>query len=540
MDEEKIQLRRRDNEEQATANRAHILGLHYLDTRSFENDVPLIEDMLPVEEMHKNYILPLQRGGGEEHYQYMVTSQTPRTLIQDIRQQFTEKGERVDFFLISNSAYKSFMLRYDPPVEAHYDDIKISDEGDSATIASVSKTLGSVSTDKVFDFLLDQADKLGASDIHIENLRDEIRIRMRVDGLLHPVATIDRSRYRVFMGELSSRANISTATTKPQSGHMQAEIYRDGATHVLNIRVETVPTMYGQDAVLRLFNFDESLLNLDLLGLSQEERFEIQSVVSHPRGLVLMVGPTGSGKSTTLYSMLNALNTTDKKIITLEDPIEYSIKGISQIPIDTTKGGSFGDGLRSVLRLDPDVVMVGEIRDADTAKTAIQASITGHLVLSSFHANSTSAAFSRMIDLIGVNPIFSSSIRLVIAQRLVRRLAANKMPRPATPAEAEYIRRVMEGVPKEKLEGIDLENITLFDPMKDESNPFGYAGRTVIMEQLVVSDEIQAFIRGDVKDVNTDAIEKTAKACGMLSLEQKGILAVLRGETTLEEVSRVI
>lgn len=540
MDEEKIQLRRRDNEEQATANRAHILGLHYLDTRSFENDVPLIEDMLPVEEMHKNYILPLQRGGGEEHYQYMVTSQTPRTLIQDIRQQFTEKGERVDFFLISNSAYKSFMLRYDPPVEAHYDDIKIADEGDSATIASVSETLGSVSTDKVFDFLLDQADKLGASDIHIENLRDEIRIRMRVDGLLHPVATIDRSRYRVFMGELSSRANISTATTKPQSGHMQTEIYRDGATHVLNIRVETVPTMYGQDAVLRLFNFDESLLNLDLLGLSQEERFEIQSVVSHPRGLVLMVGPTGSGKSTTLYSMLNALNTTDKKIITLEDPIEYSIKGISQIPIDTTKGGSFGDGLRSVLRLDPDVVMVGEIRDADTAKTAIQASITGHLVLSSFHANSTSAAFSRMIDLIGVNPIFSSSIRLVIAQRLVRRLAANKMPRPATPAEAEYIRRVMEGVPKEKLEGIDLENITLFDPMKDESSPFGYAGRTVIMEQLVVSDEIQAFIRGDVKDVNTDAIEKTAKACGMLSLEQKGILAVLRGETTLEEVSRVI
>ncbi len=540
MDEEKIQLRRRDNEEQATANRAHILGLHYLDTRSFENDVPLIEDMLPVEEMHKNYILPLQRGGGEEHYQYMVTSQTPRTLIQDIRQQFTEKGERVDFFLISNSAYKSFMLRYDPPVEAHYDDIKIADEGDSATIASVSETLGSVSTEKVFDFLLDQADKLGASDIHIENLRDEIRIRMRVDGLLHPVATIDRSRYRVFMGELSSRANISTATTKPQSGHMQTEIYRDGATHVLNIRVETVPTMYGQDAVLRLFNFDESLLNLDLLGLSQEERFEIQSVVSHPRGLVLMVGPTGSGKSTTLYSMLNALNTTDKKIITLEDPIEYSIKGISQIPIDTTKGGSFGDGLRSVLRLDPDVVMVGEIRDADTAKTAIQASITGHLVLSSFHANSTSAAFSRMIDLIGVNPIFSSSIRLVIAQRLVRRLAANKMPRPATPAEAEYIRRVMEGVSKEKLEGIDLENITLFDPMKDESSPFGYAGRTVIMEQLVVSDEIQAFIRGDVKDVNTDAIEKTAKACGMLSLEQKGILAVLRGETTLEEVSRVI
>ena len=192
---------------------------------------------------------------------------------------------------------------------------------------------------------------------------------------------------------------------------MQKDSQRGGTTHLLNIRVETIPTMYGQDAVLRLFNFDESLLNLDLLGLSDEERAEINEVISHPRGLVLMVGPTGSGKSTTLYSMLNALNTSDKKIITLEDPIEYGITGISQIPINTNAGGSFAEGLRSVLRLDPDVVMVGEIRDADTAKTAIQASITGHLVLSSFHANSTSAAFSRMIDLIGMNPIFASSIR---------------------------------------------------------------------------------------------------------------------------------
>ena len=315
---------------------------------------------------------------------------------------------------------------------------------------------------------------------------------------------------------------------------------RDGASHLLNIRVETIPTMYGQDAVLRLFNFDESLLNLDLLGLSDEERAEIDEVISHPRGLVLMVGPTGSGKSTTLYSMINALNTTDRKIITLEDPIEYGITGISQIPINTNAGGSFAEGLRSVLRLDPDVVMVGEIRDSDTAKTAIQASITGHLVLSSFHANSTSAAFSRMIDLIGVNPIFSSSIRLVVAQRLVRKLADSKKAREATEAEAKYIRETLNDVPAEKLEGVNLDNITLYDPVATEEEPFGYKGRTVIMEQLVVSDDIQSFIRGDVADINTNEIEKTAKANGMLTLEQKGLLAALRGDTTLEEVSRVI
>ncbi|MBR3175952.1 Flp pilus assembly complex ATPase component TadA [Candidatus Saccharibacteria bacterium] len=540
MDETEIQAKRRENEEQATKDRARILGLPYLDTRDFEDEIPLTMGLIDVQQMHQDHIVPLQKGGGEEHYQFMVTSQTPRTLIERMRVDYTDQGEKVDFFLISNSAYKVFMLRYDPPKEIHYDDIKIAGEGDSETIASVSRTLGIVSTEKVFDFLIDQADKLGASDIHIENLRNEIRIRMRVDGILHPVATIDRDRYRILMGELSSRANVSTAANKPQSGHMQKEVTKDGTTHLLNIRVETIPTMYGQDAVLRLFNFDESLLNLDLLGLSDEERAEINEVIAHPRGLVLMVGPTGSGKSTTLYSMLNALNTTDRKIITLEDPIEYGITGISQIPINTNNGGSFAEGLRSVLRLDPDVVMVGEIRDADTAKTAIQASITGHLVLSSFHANSTAAAFSRMIDLIGVNPIFSSSIRLIVAQRLVRKLSASKKARPATEAEMKYIREVFEGTSREKLTGVDLDNITLYDSVKTETDSFGYSGRMVIMEQLVVSEDIQAFIRGDVADVNTKLIEKTAKKNGMLTLEQKGILAALRGETTLEEVSRVI
>lgn len=543
MDESEIQKKRRDNEEQATRNRARILGFPYLDTRPFEDTLPLVNGVLDKEEMHKNFIVPLQKGVEGEHYQFLITSQTPRSLIQTMKKEYEDEGQRIDFFLGSNSAYQTFMLRYDPPQETHYDDIKIADEGDSETIASVSKTLDSVSTEKVFDFLLDQADKLGASDIHIENLRHEIRIRMRVDGILHPVANLSRDRYRVLMGELSSRSGVSMAASTPQSGHMQKDVYINGVSHLLNIRVETVPTMYGQDAVLRLFNFDESLLNLDLLGLSKEERKEVDEVISHPRGLVLMVGPTGSGKSTTLYSILNALNTTDRKIITLEDPVEYGITGISQIPIDTTGGQSFGDGLRSVLRLDPDVVMVGEIRDGDTARTAIQASITGHLVLSSFHANSTSAAFSRMIDLIGANPIFSSSIRLVIAQRLVRKLSDSKKAYKPDEATEKYIRKVFEGVSPEVLEdhNVNLDDLTLYKPVPSgEEDPFGYKGRTVIMEQLVVTEKIQAFIRGDVTDINTDVIEKTAKELGMLTLEQKGVLAALRGDTTLEEVSRVI
>ena len=546
MNEQEIQSRRRDNEESATRNRAKILGLPYLDTRSFEDTIPLVMHLIEKEQMHRDFILPLQKGFGDEHYQFMVTSKTPRSVIERMSKEYENAGDKVDFFMVSLSAYNVFMRRYDPPREVHYDDIKIASEGDSETLASVSKTLNSVGTDKVFDFLLDQADKLGASDIHIENLRDSIRIRMRVDGILHLVANIERERYRIFMGELSSRAGISSASTVPQSGHMQKDVFSNGASHLLNIRVEAIPTMYGQDAVLRLFNFDESLLNLDLLGISERERKQIDDVVSHPRGLVLMVGPTGSGKSTTLYSIINALNTSERKIITLEDPIEYGISGVSQIPIDTTNGGSFADGLRSVLRLDPDVVMVGEIRDGDTAKTAIQASITGHLVLSSFHANTTAAAFSRMIDLIGTNPIFSSSIRMVIAQRLVRKLSGTKQVYEPDEAEKKYVRRVLKGLSPEVLReelgfDINLDDFKLYRAVPGgESDPFGFKGRICIMEQMIVTEEIQKFIRGDIEDVNTDLIEETAKNLGMITLEQKGVLAALRGDTTLDEVGRVI
>lgn len=540
MDEEKIQKNRRDQDEQSTSQRAVILGIQYLDTRGIEDTIPLTIGILENEVMHQNRIVPLVTGNDSQPWQFGATTQTPQSFIRDITKQYADVGHTVQFFLISNSGFKQLMNRYDPPKVVIYDDIKIAKEGDSDTITQVSKTLNSVGSDEVFDYLVDQADRLGASDIHIENQRTFIRIRMRIDGTLHPVADLDTDRYRVILGALASRANISTAAKEPQSGHMQKEITRDGATHLLNLRVETVPTMYGQDAVLRLFNFDESMLDLDLLGIGKDERKAIDEVISHPRGMVLMVGPTGSGKSTTLYSMLNALNSTDRKIITLEDPIEYGISGVTQIPIDTTGGQSFADALRAVLRLDPDVVMVGEIRDADTAKTAIQASITGHLVLSSFHANTTSAAFSRMIDLIGVNPIFSSAIRLVIAQRLVRKLDdGSKEQYEPDEATKKWILDELKDLPVH-IERPNLESIKLWKPVVTETSPFGFKGRMVIMEQMVVDETIQKFLRGDIEDIHTEVIEKSARENGMVTLMEQGILAALRGETTLEEINRVI
>ncbi len=540
MDEDSIQIRRRQQDEDATRKRASILGLQYLDTRSFEADLPLERDILTIEEMYKGRIIPLAHNDTDLSYRFGVTSQTPQSLIAKMTKDYREVGKVAHFFLISGAAFRSFMLRFDPPKSIVYDDIEIAKEGDSETLQQVSQTLATVSSNDVFNYIVDQADRLGASDIHIENQRESIRIRMRVDGALHPVAELSRDRYRVIMATLASRANISTAATEPQSGHMQQEIYRDGASHLLNLRVEAVPTVYGQDVVMRLFNFDTAMLNLDLLSITPAERAQIDEVISHPRGMVLMVGPTGSGKSTTLYSILNALNTTDRKIITLEDPVENTIPGVTQIPIDTTVGQEFADGLRSVLRMDPDVVMVGEIRDNETARTAIQASITGHLVLSSFHANSTAAAFSRMIDMIGQNPIFSSAVRLLIAQRLVRRLHDDsKEEYEPDEATRRWVKETLKGIP-DTVDCPDLDTFKLWRPVSTPEAPFGYKGRIPVMEQLIVTEEIQKFLRGDIVDIHAEAIEEVAKKQGTITLLQAGVLAALRGETTIEEVNRVI
>ena len=540
MDEDSIQVRRRQQDEDATRKRASILGLQYLDTRSFEADLPLERDILTIEEMYKGRIIPLAHNDTDLSYRFGVTSQTPQSLIAKMTKDYREVGKVAHFFLISGAAFRSFMLRFDPPKSIVYDDIEIAKEGDSETLQQVSQTLATVSSNDVFNYIVDQADRLGASDIHIENQRESIRIRMRVDGALHPVAELSRDRYRVIMATLASRANISTAATEPQSGHMQQEIYRDGASHLLNLRVEAVPTVYGQDVVMRLFNFDTAMLNLDLLSITPAERAQIDEVISHPRGMVLMVGPTGSGKSTTLYSILNALNTTDRKTITLEDPVENTIPGVTQIPIDTTVGQEFADGLRSVLRMDPDVVMVGEIRDNETARTAIQASITGHLVLSSFHANSTAAAFSRMIDMIGQNPIFSSAVRLLIAQRLVRRLHdESKEEYEPDEATRRWVKETLKGIP-DTVECPDLDTFKLWRPVSTPEAPFGYKGRIPVMEQLIVTEEIQKFLRGDILDIHAEAIEEVAKKQGTITLLQAGVLAALRGETTIEEVNRVI
>lgn len=540
--DDKQALRFRETDESATQKRAALIGLEYLDTRGISDSAPLIEGELSIQQMYQGKLVLLKKGNDAEPYVYGITSDTPQSLTTSLKNTWAEKGVNAHFLLISKAGFREFMMRYDPPKEIIYDDVEIAKEGDSDTIEAVSQTLDSVRTDDILDYLIDQADFLGASDIHIENQRESVRIRFRVDGALHSVANLTHEKYRILKASLASRANVSTASKDAQSGSMQKAIPARGGTseHFLNMRIETVPTVYGQDVVIRLFNFDETLLDLAKIGVNERELAQINEIVSHPRGMVLMVGPTGSGKSTTLYSMINALNTPDRKILTLEDPVEFRIPGVSQIPVDTGGGQTFAEKLRAVLRLDPDIVMVGEIRDNDTARTTIQAAITGHLVLSTFHAETASAAFSRMIDMIGINPIFSTAIRLIIGQRLVRKLDDNKESYTADEATAKWIREVLsdlpEGIEKPNLDG----DITLYKPTISDENPFGYKGRVVLMEQLVVDEEIQKFLRGEIADAHAETIEKVAKQQGMVTMVQAGVLRALSGETTLEEIHRVL
>lgn len=530
---------RRNREEDATRQRAVLLGLKYFDTRGVASTSPLIQGVLEGHEMREMHILPLQVGGDATSFIFAVTSTTPQSEIRDLSAVYRRDAKIVQFYLISESGFNEFIIRYDPPKQVEYEDVVIASEGDSETVEAVSKTLDGVSSDKILDYLIEQADRLESSDIHIENQRERVRIRFRIDGTLHPVAYLSHQKYHVIMASLGSRANVSTAAVDAQTGHMQHPSVRKHG-EMLNMRIETVPTVYGMDVVVRLFMFDQDLLNLENLGLDPERKSHVEEVISHPHGMVMMVGPTGAGKSTTLYSIINALNDTTRKIITLEDPVEIALEGISQIPIDTNQGKTFGENLRAVMRLDPDVIMVGEIRDVDTAKTAIQASITGHLVLTTFHASSAAAAFARMIDMIGQNPIFSSAIKMVTSQRLVRKLDdASKISYIPDDTTKRWIRESLGALPAH-IAKPNLDDYVLYKPGKSEEVPLGYKGRIMIMEQMLITEKIGEFIRGDATDVSVQAIEKAAVGEGMVTMLQDGILRVLAGETTLEEINRVI
>lgn len=528
----------RRDEEQNTQRRAQILNLQYTDTSGI--DKSLYPSILSKEELYDLKVIPLYADDHSIHFG--VTNTTSQAVMNNLRQRFLD--QRIVFSLISDNGYKEYMRLYDPPKQVVYQDITVNEAGSEELVRQVSQTLSQVRADDMLAYLVQQAHKLNASDIHLETQKDHVRIRFRIDGVLHPIARLEPDKYRVLISAIASAGNVSTASPDAQQGHISQKVQMaDGSTVDVNLRLETVPTINGMDVVTRLFNMDQSMYNLDRLGLSESERKVVDDIIAKPSGLALVVGPTGSGKTTTLYSMLNSLNSIERKIITIEDPVEYQFSGITQISVasKTAQETNFAERLRAVLRLDPDIVMVGEIRDMDTAKTALQASLTGHLVLSTFHASNASAALTRMMDVIGQNPLFVSAIRLVMAQRLVRRLDdATKQPYQPDENMLQIIQNVLDTLPPDTPRPQDIHQLQFFQPGSSPENPYGFKGQIALREQFLMTGAIRELLENGGSNLSAQSIEQAAIASGMKTMLQDGVLKVCAGETTMDEVYRVV
>lgn len=527
----------RRDEELNTQRRAQILGLNYIDTAQIA-DKQLYKELLSTQELYSLRVIPLR--ADQHHVTFGVTNTTSQATMESLRQRFLD--QRVAFGLISDAGFREYMKLYDPPKTVEYKDISITEAGSEDLVAAVSKTLEQVRADDMLAYLVSQAHKLSASDIHLETLQEEVRVRFRIDGVLHPVARLSVEKYRILISAIASAGNVSTNADEAQQGHIAQRLkMADGAEVDVNLRLETVPTINGMDIVMRLFNMSQEMYQLDRLGLSDQERKVVDEIISKPTGLVLVVGPTGSGKTTTLYSMLNSLSNDERKVITIEDPVEYRFEGITQIPVHSKSAAEtgFAERLRATLRLDPDIVMVGEIRDMDTARTALQAALTGHLVLSTFHASSAAAALTRIADILGENPLFVSAIRLVMAQRLVRRLD-DATKQPYTPDEnvLQHLREVVDSLP-EGVERPDINNIQLYQAGSSPENPYGYSGQIAVREQFTMDGEIRHLLETS-HGQSTQQIEAAAIKSGMRTMLQDAVLKAIAGETTLDEVYRVL
>ncbi|MCA9332559.1 Flp pilus assembly complex ATPase component TadA [Candidatus Saccharibacteria bacterium] len=531
----------RRDEEINTERRARILGLEYFDTSQTPVDQrELYKDVLTNDELQLLRTIPIK--STEHSILFGVTNTTSQQTMTELRNRFLD--QKVTFALISDNGYREYMRLYNPPKQVVYHDITVAQAGSEETIASVSSVLEQVKANDMLGYLVQQAHKLNSSDIHIETQREYVRVRFRIDGVLHPVAKLSVEKYRILISAIASSGDVSTSSQEAQQGHISQHIsMEDGSQVDINLRLETVPTVNGMDIVMRLFNMDSDMYNLDKLKLSTEERKIVDDIIMKPSGLVMVVGPTGSGKTTTLYSILNTLNTEERKIITIEDPVEYQFPGITQIPV-TSQGvqdsTAFANKLRAILRLDPDIVMVGEIRDMDTAKTALQASLTGHLVLATFHASSSSAALTRIMDVVGENPLFVSAIRLVMAQRLVRLLdEGTKQPYQPDNATKAKLWEVINTLP-EGVERPNLDNITLYKPGSSAENPYGFVGQVPLREQFIMHGPIRELLESGQTNLSAQQIEAAAIKSGMRTMLQDGILKVCAGHTTLEEVYRVV
>ncbi|MEA1992028.1 MAG: ATPase, T2SS/T4P/T4SS family [Thermodesulfobacteriota bacterium] len=381
---------------------------------------------------------------------------------------------------------------------------------------------------RLVNHIISQALEVKASDIHFEPFRDLLKVRFRIDGVLHDIETVSKRLQPAITSRLKLMAKMNIAEMRlPQDGRIKV---REGQREI-DIRVSSLPTLFGESVVLRLLNREEVRLELETLGISADILGDFEKIISRPYGLVLVTGPTGSGKTTTLYGVMNRINAPDKKIVTVEDPVEYQLDGINQIQIRPKIGLGFASALRNILRQDPDVILIGEIRDAETAEIAIQSALTGHLVFSTLHTNDAASAITRLQEMGVESYLLSSCLLAVMAQRLVRKIcphcgAAYDLPPGFFEEVVQALGVDSTQAPSEVWRGKGCANCA----------NTGFSGRTGIYELIQVDDEIRRLI---VKGADSGSILSKARSLGMRTLRQDGLQKVLAGQTTFEEVMRV-
>ncbi len=379
-----------------------------------------------------------------------------------------------------------------------------------------------------------------ASDIHIEPIEGSFRVRFRVDGILRSQLVFPLEVGRAVLSRIKILANLKIdEKRKPQDGRFRFEV---GDGNMVDLRVSSLPVIDGEKIVMRVLDKSSNLSDLEKLGLWGRNRRVLESRIRQPFGIILITGPTGSGKSTTLYAFLQILNKEERNIITLEDPVEYYLEGVNQSQIKPEIGYTFASGLRSILRQDPNIIMVGEIRDGETAELAIHAALTGHLVLSTLHTNDAVGAVPRLIDMGVESFLLSSSLQVVAAQRLVRRICEKCQAEfSLTETQKKHIQELFDAITPEEVAAYGLKPkqpiVFYYGKGCDACGNSGYQGRIAIYEVLEIDDELRAII-SDLKG-NEPAIRKAALQQGMTSMKQDGILKALKAMTTLTEIERV-
>jgi type IV pilus assembly protein PilB len=497
---------------------AERLGLEFLDLSVYRVDMGAV-GLLPADVAKRNELVPIAR---DDERTLVVAMADPANVvaIDDVEIQTgmnvrTAVATREDILAVIAQ-----MTRLDSTVtevveDAQSEPVELTDLKEAATETPIVKLVNS---------LLSQAVSQGASDVHFEPGAQEMRVRLRVDGVLLEVARVPARMIPGLVSRIKIMCELDISERRlPQDGRLGLTV--DGTQ--IDIRTVTLPTIHGESVVMRILDRSNALIEIPKLGLDPYSFERLSTATRHAHGSVLVTGPTGSGKSTTLYAVLNSLNTPDKNIVTIEDPVEYQLDGITQVATNKRSGLTFATGLRSMMRADPDIIMVGEIRDRETAQISIEAALTGHLVLSTLHTNDAPGSITRLVEM-GVEPfLVASAVRCVVAQRLARVLCTS-CKRPVT-LEAALLER--SGFPAhEDVEAHEAAGCT-------RCGGSGYRGRIGIYEIMPVSDAIRELT---LHSASADAIAATARAEGMRTLRDDAFEKVRAGVTSIEEVMRVL